>query len=305
MVTLASALGLNAQDILVTRFERNYTSMISRMHPAYDNAGEGCAVLRCYVRGKGYTIEPNLGVLKSEKLEGEIRLWVPQGTKRLTIRHTGSRPLVGYEIPVRIETKTDYDVDIDINTNIGSNHVSTEAVVAKTKVHNVYVGAGYNIMSISGPSVALGLTVKQHNIELGAVYGLNKTDDLYYYNQSGSITAGYNYNAVRAYLKYGYEIPLSDYISIVPQAGLAYHGYSGKSVVSSTSSNYNNANSMSLLAGLKFIASVSETFKICVSPEYNAAIYKDDNCKVISSNDDTMKNWHTGFNLNVGIMVYF
>lgn len=293
LVALTSSLGLKAQDIQVTKFEQNFTSLIARMHQETDNTGEACAVLRCYVRGKGFTIEPNLGVLKVEKLEGEIRLWVPQGTKRLTIRHTGSKPLIGYEIPVKIETKTDYDIEIDARK------------IDKPKEHNVYVSAGYNIVSISGPSVAIGVTVNHHNIELGAVYGLNKTDDLFFYNQSGNVTAGYNYSVVRAHLRYGYEIPLSDYFSMTPQVGLAYHGYSGKSVVNSNNTNYKSANSMSLFGGLKFTVSVSDTFKFYLTPEYNAAIYKDDNCKVISSNDDTMKNWHTGFNLNVGIMVYF
>ena len=281
---------MKAQDLKVTKFERNYTSLIARMHPQYDNAGEGCAVFRCFVRGKGYTIEPNLGVVKDSLTEGEIILWVPQGTKRLTVRHTGSRPLVGYEIPLRIESKTDYNVYIDS---------------VKPKAHNVYIGAGYNVLSISGPSVAIGVDLNHHNIELGAVYGLNKTDDLYYYDQSGSVIAGYKFNAIRAYLKYGYEIPLLEYFSLTPQAGIAYHTYSGESVVNGNDNRYNSASSISLLAGLRFKLSITDNFKFCLTPEYDMAVYKGDNCSIISSIDDTLKSWHTGLNLNVGIMVYF
>lgn len=290
VVALISALCVKAQDIKVSKFEINYTSLIARMHPQYDNSGAACAVLRCFVRGKGYTIEPNLGVVKDSLVEGEIILWVPQGTKRITVRHTGSSPLVGYEIPLRIETKTDYNVFIDS---------------VKPKAHNVYVGAGYNVVSISGPSAAIGFNFGGHNIELGAVYGLNKTDDMYYYNQSGNAIAGYNFNAIRAYLKYGYEIPLSDYLSLTPQAGLAYHAYSGKSVINSNDADYKSASSMSLLAGLRFAVSITDNYKFCLTPEYDVAVYKGDNCKLVSSIDDTMKSWHTGFNLNVGIMVYF
>lgn len=299
---LAFPLGALAQeDIQIRRFEKNYTSLISRMNPVFDNAGDACAVLRCYVRGKDFSIEPNLGVVKKEKLEGEIRLWIPKGTKRITIRHKGLKPLIGYDIPINIESKTDYDVDIDII----SNHVGVGVSVNKSREHNVYIGAGYNIVSVSGPSVAIGVTKNQHNVELGAVYGLNKTNDLYFYNQSGSVTAGYNYHAIRAYLKYGYEFSLSDYFTITPQVGLAYHAYSGKSIISSNSSSYQNANSISFLVGLRLTIPVSETFKISLTPEYNAAIYKDNSCKIISTNDDTMKNWHTGLNLNAGIIIYF
>ena len=290
---------VKAQDIQVKRFEQNYTSLIARMNQANDNAGEACAVLRCYVRGNEFSIEPNLGIVKKEILDGEIRLWVPQGTKRITVRHKGLKPLVGYEIPIRVESKTDYDVDVE------EVKWSVPGAQLNQKEHNVYIGGGYNIISVSGPSLAIGVTKNQHNVELGAVYGLNKTDELYFYNQSGSVIAGYNYSAVRAYLKYGNEIPLSDYFTITPQAGLAYHAYLGKSIINSNSTSYQNANSLSVLVGLKLTVPVSETFKICLIPEYNAAFYKDNNCKIISSNDDTIKNWHTGLNLNVGIMIYF
>ena len=121
--------------------------------------------------------------------------------------------------------------------------------------------------------------MNQHNVELGGVYGLNKTDDLYYYDQSGSAIAGYKFNAVRAYLKYGYEIPLSDFFSLTPQVGLAYNAYLGGSILNGSDNGYKSASSMSLLAGLRFMVSITENFKLCLTPEYDLAVYKGDNCK--------------------------
>ena len=108
------------------------------------------------------------------------------------MRYKGLKPLVGYEIPVRIESKTDYDVDIETMTVVN-------------KEHNVYIGVGYNILSMSGLSATVGFNKNHHQIELGAVYGFNKTDDLYFYDSKGNTTAGYQYSAIRADLKYGYE----------------------------------------------------------------------------------------------------
>lgn len=290
-VALTMALCLSAQDIKVSKFERNYTSLIARMHPQYDNAGEGCAVFRCFVRGKGYTIEPNLGVVKDSLTEGEIILWVPQGTKRITVRHTGSRPLVGYEIPLRIETKTDYNVYIDS---------------VKPKNHIVYFGAGYNVTSFSGPSVAIGANVNHHQIELGACYGLNKTDDLYFYDSKGDVIGGYNYGAIRANLSYGYEIMASDFFAVTPMIGASYLAYVGNEVDGSLkNTKYANASSLSVTGGVRLTVAVSDRFKLCVTPEYDAAVYKDKTCTLVSKYDDTMKNWHTGFNLNVGLMFFF
>ena len=171
LLLIATMCKAKAQDIEITKFERNYTSLIASMDPVYDNTGEACAVIRFFVRGDGFIIEPNMGMMKQETKPGEIRVWVPRGTKRLTIRKEGLLPLTGYSIPMTIEPKVTYETEVIVHD--GAN-----------KHHNVYGGIGYNALSISGPSVALGFDVNHHNIELGAVYGLNKTDDMYFYDSN-------------------------------------------------------------------------------------------------------------------------
>ena len=297
IILLAMSLGLpmwvKAQEIKVTKFEQNRNSMIARMNPVLTRTGETCAVLRVYVSGDDYSIEPNLLSLKDTTLFGEIRLWVPPGTSRLTVRRKGIKPLIGYQIPIKVETKTDYDVDIETVTPPppSDNHV--------------YIGAGYNIMSLSGPSLTVGANLNHHQIELGAVYGLNKSDDLYYYDANDNLKAGYNYNAIRASLTYGYEIAVSDFFFITPMAGVSYLAYLGNEAASSSkSTDYKNANSLSATGGVRLSLGFGK-LRFCITQEYHSAVYKDKNCKLFSSYDDNMKNWHTGFNLNVGLMLYF
>ena len=120
------------------------------MNPVNDNAGEACAVVRFFVRDMGYVIEPNLGVLKSDTLAGEIRLWIPKGTKRITVKHEGMLPLTGYEIPLRIESKVTYEATIDIE----------ERKAKKESSAHVFLEARYNVMTLAGPEVGLGFEVK-------------------------------------------------------------------------------------------------------------------------------------------------
>lgn len=270
-------------------------SLIASMNTVLDNNGEACAVIRFWYSGSDYIIQPNLGVLKMEKEPGETRLWVPRGTTRVTVRHNEDQPLRGYTIPMRIESKTDYDAEIILTGGHVVNHEN-----------HVYIGAGYNIMSLSGPSLTVGANLQHHQIELGAVYGLNKSDDLYFYDANDNLKEGYNYNAIRASLTYGYEIPVSDFFFITPMAGVSYLAYIGNEASSSSkSTNYKYANSLSATGGLRLAIGFGEQFRLCITPEYHAAVYKDKNCKLFSSNDDNMKNWNTGFNLNVGLLVYF
>lgn len=297
LLMIVAAEQLRAQDIQISRFERNYTSLIASVNPVYDNTGEACAVLRFYVREKDFIIEPNLGMMKQEVLPGEIRIWVPKGTKRLTVRKQDWMPLTGYEIPVVIEPKVTYDVELSI----------TEEALKRNKAnkgHNVYVGAGYNIISISGPSVALGFDFNHHNIELGAVFGVNKTDDLYFYDSSTNVNAAYNYKAIRIQLRYGYDFKVTDFFSVMPQVGGAYNLYSGNEVLNS-SSNYDSANSMSIIGAVRLLTSFNDRFKLQITPEYVFGVYKDKNCKMIYDFDKDFKSWTSGFNLNIGLIYFF
>ena len=297
LLMIVAAGQLRAQDIQISRFERNYTSLIASVNPVYDNTGEACAVLRFYVREKDFIVEPNLGMMKQEVLPGEIRIWVPKGTKRLTVRKQDWMPLTGYEIPVVIEPKVTYDVELSI----------TEEALKRNRAnkgHNVYVGAGYNIISISGPSVALGFDFNHHNIELGAVFGMNKTDDLYFYDSQTNVNAAYNYKAIRIQLRYGYDFKVTDFFCIMPQVGGAYNLYNGNEVISS-SSNYNSANSMSIIGAVRLVTSFNDRFKLQITPEYDFGVYKDKNCKMIADFDKDFKSWTNGFNLNIGLIYFF
>ena len=297
---LSLTLAAEAQDIQITKFERNYTSLIASMNQVKDNNGEACAVIRFFVREKDFQIEPNMGVMKKEVLPGEIRIWVPSGTKRIsTIRYKNLMPLAGYEIPVQIEPKVTYEATIEI----------TESALLRqksNKEHNVYVGAGYNIMSISGPSLSVGANFKHHQIELGVCYGLNKTDDLFFYDSDSHVIGGYNYSAISACLSYGYEIAASDFFTITPTIGVSYLAGMGHEVEGiNKNANYEKTNSLSVTGCLRLTVAVNDRLKLCVTPEYHAAVLKDKSCKLVSKYDDTMKGWHTGFNLNVGLMFFF
>ena len=300
---LTCSLLANAQKkIQVTKFEKNVTSLIGSMNQVEDNTGEACAVLRVRMPDNIFEIEPNLGIVKKETKTGELLLWIPVGTKRLTVRHYGVMPLAGYEIPVRLEPKVTYDAEVEIMEYMnGSKGKSYEE-----RDYHVFVGAGYNVMSISGPSAMIGLDYKHHVVEVGGVYGLNKTDDLYFYNSDGNLKAAYNYQAFRVSLRYGYEIEIDKMFSVTPQIGAIYNIMSGTAIQSGTSSSpYQSTSSISGIAAVRLTVNLSKQIGLYVTPEYDLGLYKENKCKLIGDNNKTFKNWTEGFNLNVGVIVSF
>lgn len=323
-------------NIQITKFEMS-NSLIASMNSVFDNNGDACAVIRFWYSGSGYIIEPNLGILKIETLPGETRLWVPKGTTRITVRHKEDRPLRGYNIPIKIESKRDYDAEItltgetskdpenyktdysaeitftddtsddseDSKTDDDAKSTISDDTTIESKNH-VYIGAGYNIMSLSGLSLIVGTIFHHHQIELGYVNGMNTSDDLYFYDANDNLKAGYNYNAIRVSLTYGYEISVSNFFFITPMAGVSYLTYIGNEISNSKNNkDYQYANSLSATGGVRFSVGLGKHCRLYLTPEYQAAVYKNKNCKLISSYDENMKNWNDGFNLNVGFCVIF
>lgn len=289
----------SAQDIEIKDFERNYTSLIASMNPVNDNAGEACAIIRFSVRDTSFIIEPNLGVVKRINNPGEILLYVPKGTKRITVRHKKVMPLRDYEIPETIEPKTTYDAVLTLS----------ETAIARQKAnknHNVFIGAGFNILSISGPSASIGFDINHHVAEIQVVYGLNKTGDLYFYDKANMLKAVWNYNALRTSLRYGYDFQPTDFLGIMPQLGVAVNMFTGSDGEESRirTENYKKASSVSALAALRFTISFSNNLKIQLSPEYDFSVTKSDNCKLICDYDSTFKSWSNGFNLNLGLIIF-
>ena len=293
---LGFASAIKAQDIRVTQFERNYTSLIASMDAVYDNSGEACAVIRFFVRDEAIEIEPNLGFLKKETRTGEIRLWVPTATKRITVRYQGAIPLNSYEIPATLEPKATYDAVLEIRAPQKEKKPSN---------NHFFVGAGYNVMSISGPAVILGGNLDHHIIQVDAVYGLAKSDDWYFYSKNGEVLAANSYQAFRATLRYGYEIMASDYIGFIPMIGGAFNVFSGKAVNGiKSNSSYKSANSISLAGALGIALAFNEHIRLQVTPEYDFGISKSNLCKKIGENDSKFKSWTDGFNVSLTLMVY-
>lgn len=103
------------QDIIVADFHHVVTDLTASVSPINDFNGEACAVIKFFVRDTTFVIEPNLGYIKRESKVGEIRLWVPVGTKRLTVRHEGLFPLKDYIIPEPIDCKKAYHAYLMVN----------------------------------------------------------------------------------------------------------------------------------------------------------------------------------------------
>ena len=291
LLFLMLSLTVFSQDIQIVGFEEKPTDLTASMNEEYDNASQAAAVIKFKVKKTDLAIEPNLGVLRVEAKQGEIVMWVPQGTKRITVRCNGMMPLSGYQIPIKISSRLTYEAIITV----------------KEKENPVYLMLGYNALPLAGPEVAVGFIKDHHQFEMGFTCGFKKTGDLFFYDNDNQFVSAYSYQPMRLQMRYGYEMKLVDFLSLTPQVGLAYNMALGKEVTGFTNTNekYQKINSLSALGAVRMMVALNSHFKLQITPEYDFGVYKSRNCKWTSAVDKTVKSWTEGFSLSAGLMLFF
>lgn len=333
------------QDIAVMNFHHEPTDLTAKRYAVKDNNGVAGAVIKLLVRDTTFIVEPNLGLLRRESKAGEICLWVPVGTKRLTIRRYGLFPLE-YIIPEKIESKEVYYAHMVGRENsvvkpakenknekpapvtkpqVTQKPPKSEKTIAtlkqqpvKKKVNTMKkyqtrfsLGVGYQFTPDPGLSVSLGLNADHHIVEAGATMALSKTDSTYFFRHTTWL-ATYSYQLVKVFLNYGYEIRTKGHVAfaLTPSLGL-------QSVLSFGSGRYNeriglhtlkaykSGMAMTVSMGLRLALCLGKHFDWYVRPEYHFAAFKSDGYKLMMNGHDTFKNWSEGFSMGTGIVVTF
>lgn len=289
------ALGQENGDMKITKFQHNPKDMTAAVDQVIDSNGKFCAVIRVASNDSTLQVEPNTGYEKIKKDKGEIILWVQNDTKYLDVHGANLLPL-SYTISIPLQEKMTYEIEIKVKRKVS---------------YPFFVNAGFNIMSIMGPSLSFGYRIGNLNFEAGAIVGIKKSDNLYYYNNSdGSLKSAFNYKALRVHTRVGYDVHLTyiGFITIEPQVGIAYNHIGGSSLSGLSPSDRDYMKNMSSLSGLiafraKF--AINDHWHVQLTPEYIFGLAKNNELKMLNKANSKVKSWTDGVNFNLGLMVYF
>lgn len=81
--------------------------------PVEDQNGEKCALIKLSANIRGLEFEaPALGITKVEQRSGEIWVYIPAGSKSITVLHKDFPPYRNYMYPVKIESSTVYEMKV-------------------------------------------------------------------------------------------------------------------------------------------------------------------------------------------------
>ena len=323
-----------SQDFQIRNFHESMTDLSAISSNVKDNNGKPTALIRFTVRDSKFEFNANLGVVKQERKTGEVWLYVPVGTKRLTISHPHLGVLRGYQLPVSIEGKCTYDAEIVINNEqyLKSLYAQQEAPMREQDIQPVpepeyiqkpevvtpksenpsstphfYGGIGFNALSVMGPSAYLGISYWLFSLEGGFVYGLDKVEDVTF-SLHGSTTPieAYDYSCSKVWARLGVNFD-SGQFRISPQIGTTFNMISGKGVsgVSNKTDYFKESNPISLFASIRLSYEVTDHLRIHLTPQYDFALGGDQIFDFIKEYDTKIKAWGEGFGINVGIIYEF
>ena len=256
--------------------------------------GTKCAVIEVVTNDTILDVRPNGRAVAVEKRPGKIRIWVmPDETGWLELSFPGLDPQRLDIRSIRLKSERTYVIEV--------------TVVVNEETYPFYASAGFNILSIMGPSLSVGYQFGKFSVEGGAVLGFNESENLYFYNSDGSLASAFSYKAIRAQLRAGYDLDFKGarFLKLTPQAGLAYTHISGTAVsgVAGSKKDYNKSlGAVSALAALRLKFSINSHWSVYVTPEFDFALGKSDELKQVGDADSKVKAWTDGFNLNAGLI---
>ena len=105
--------GLRAQELNVSEFSVLLSEKLQAKDRVRDINSEFCSLIRIQTEIDSISLDSNRGIEKIDNKEGEIWLWVPNGTKTLKILREGF-PAMDYTLPTTTTSQTIYLIKLDI-----------------------------------------------------------------------------------------------------------------------------------------------------------------------------------------------
>lgn len=243
-----------------------------------------------------HTVELALAGYNSDRVEVNIQEGKTASVSR-TLRANGSAT----PDPIAQRDKEQQERQAQNNTQPASPRRDTN----RTSIH-FYLGGAYQVLSTSGAALSLGCNMGGFVIEASAILGLQASEPIYCNGTSAEPWA-YTYKPMTLRASLGGMIPMGESCSLTPQVGLGICRLSGTVSTTGTGKDpqITTAVAIPLSLSARFDYRMASHFGLSVVPEYAFAASQGDTFKALSDASADIKSMANGFNLRLGLNVYF
>lgn len=189
LLMMMSAMPMQAQDFKVTGVKTLKNDVSAFISPVKDLNGQACALLRVEAPSD-FVFSTPLGIVKRQDEVGEILLYLPNGTKMITVKHPLWGVLRNYRFEHPLESHLCYVMKIACPKQ-PVEEIHDTLVITRTRVDTIQVRytrpplprSWYALatVSLSGGSCPVGLmfaTLKRHGFFLHAATDFRSTGDI-------------------------------------------------------------------------------------------------------------------------------
>lgn len=187
--TVATASAAMAQKFKVTSLKTMKNDVSAFISPVHDLNGQACALIRVEAPAD-FAFSTPLGIVKRKDEVGEILLYVPNGTKMITIKHPEWGVLRNYRFERPLESHMCYVMKISHPQPV-AEEVHDTLVITKTRIDTVVVKsvrpplprswwAMVTVSAASGsfPVGVMLATMKRHGVFLHLSTDFRSTGDI-------------------------------------------------------------------------------------------------------------------------------
>lgn len=111
VTAMGTAFGATSKEFAVESFRTLPNDVSAFINPVRDLNDEDCGLIKV-VASEDFAFSTPLGIVKRVDNVGEIWLYVPRGSKKITIKHPEWGVLRDYAFPVKVESHMTYEIKI-------------------------------------------------------------------------------------------------------------------------------------------------------------------------------------------------
>ncbi|GEM_PF-3068848 len=165
-----------SQQIKLNSIKEVKNDISAREYEVIDANGDASAIIKARISIDSVDFSTDLGINKIEEHDGEIWLWVPPGTKKLTIKSRRFNNLE-FDLPGQVEEYSVHVVLFTVILEASKSYldlpvlsVSTKPTQADVFINDIHYGKSPVSLSILPDSISYRLEKKRYNTISGTSY---------------------------------------------------------------------------------------------------------------------------------------
>lgn len=196
LLLLGSILTIGAQQFSVKGFRTLPNDVTAFITPVTDLNGDACALLKVQAPAD-FVFSTPLGIVKRENKVGEIWLYLPKGSRQITLKSPTLGVLRDYHFPVVLDSHMSYELTINLPTTEKTDTIivtqtlrDTITIAAvKPKVPWQFAALATAAIHTGGPSIGIMLAaVKRHGAFLHVSSNFKSDESAFAVDQDGMPT---------------------------------------------------------------------------------------------------------------------